>query len=87
MCWMWIRRPERLSKVSDPDYECKMILFWLKERGSITAKEALRLCGCKTLSIQIRRIRKMGIPIRTEIRNCKNLSGNPIRYAIYRLEA
>lgn len=76
-----------MSKVPDSDYQCKMILFWLKERGSITAKEALRLCGCTTLSSQIRRIRKMGIPIRTEMREYKNLAGNPVRYAIYRLEA
>ena len=77
----------RADNVTESENECKLILVYLHEYGSITAKEAFRLCGCKTLSIQIRRIRKMGVPIRTEIHNCKNLSGNPVRYAIYRLEA
>ncbi len=73
--------------MSDTEYQCKMILFYLRERGSITAKEARRLCGCTSLSIQIRRIRNMGIPIKTELHEYKNLAGNPVRYANYRLEA
>lgn len=72
--------------MKDSDYQCKMILFYLKERGSITAKEARRLCGCTSLSAQIRKLKQIGIRIRSETHEYKNLAGNPVRYAIYRLE-
>lgn len=76
-----------MSKVSDPDYECKMILFWLKEHGSITAKDAKNLCGCKDLRSQIRRLKKLGIPISTTINEKKTRTANHFRFATYRLEA
>ena len=34
----------------DKDSQCKLILFYLKEHGSITAKEAMKLCGCMRLA-------------------------------------
>ena len=33
----------------DNDSQCKMILFYMKEKGSITAQEAMKLCGCMRL--------------------------------------
>ena len=66
--------------------QCKMILFWLKDRGSITAKEARQLCQCERLAARINDLRRKGIPIRTETKTYINKNGYPVRYAVYRLE-
>ena len=66
--------------------QCKMILFYLKERGSITSKEARSLCQCERLSARISDLRKKGIPIKTETKTYINKHGYPVRYAVYRLE-
>ena len=70
----------------DNDSQCKMILFYLKEYGKITAKDALQLCGCMRLAARIHVLRKKGIPIKTETREYTNTAGNKVRYAIYSLE-
>lgn len=70
----------------DNDSQCKMILVYLKEKGTITAKEAQKLCGCMRLAARIHVLRKKGIPIKTDIREYKNRAGNIVRYAIYSLE-
>lgn len=64
----------------------KMILFWLKENGSINAKEARALCQCERLAARIDELRRMGIPIRTKMRKYINDKGRLVRYAEYRLE-
>ena len=66
--------------------QCKMILFYLKERGSITAKEARSLCQCERLAARINDLRRKGIPIKTETKTYMNKHGYPVRYAEYRLE-
>lgn len=66
--------------------QCKMILFWLKEKGSINAKEARSLCQCERLAARINDLRRNGIPIKTETKYYKNKQGYPVRYAVYRLE-
>ena len=66
--------------------QCKMILFYLKERGSITAKEARSLCQCERLAARINDQRRKGIPIKTETKTYMNKHGYPVRYAVYRLE-
>ena len=66
--------------------QCKMILFYLKERGSITAKEARSLCQCERLAARINDLRRKGIPIKTETKTYMNKHGYPERYAVYRLE-
>ena len=63
-----------------------MILFWLKEKGSINAKEARSLCQCERLAARINDLRRKGIPIKTETKYYKNKQGYPVRYAVYRLE-
>lgn len=70
----------------DNDSQCKLILFYLKEHGSITAKEAMQLCGCMRLAARIHDLRKKGIPIKTEEKTYKNKNGYKTRYAIYSLE-
>ena len=62
------------------------ILFWLKEKGSINAKEARSLCQCERLAARINDLRRKGIPIKTETKYYKNKQGYPVRYAVYRLE-
>ena len=66
--------------------QCKMILFYLKERGSITTKEARSLCQCERLAARINDLRRKGIPIKTETKTYINKHGYPVRYAVYRLE-
>lgn len=68
------------------DSQCKMILFYLKEKGSITAKDARQLCQCERLAARINDLRRRGIPIKTEIKSYVNKHGYPVRYAVYRLE-
>lgn len=68
------------------DYQMKFILFYLKEFGSITAREAKQLCGCDNLQIIIRDLKKLGIPITKDTRTYKNNAGNKVRYSIYKLE-
>lgn len=70
----------------DNDSQCKMILFYLKEYGKITAKDALQLCGCMRLAARIHDLRRKGIPIKTETHEYRNTAGNKVRYAIYSLE-
>ena len=68
------------------DSQCKMILVYLKEKGSITAKDARQLCQCERLAARINDLRRKGIPIRTETKTYRNKHGYPVRYAVYRLE-
>jgi hypothetical protein len=68
------------------DSQCKMILFWLKEHGTITAKQARELCQCERLAARISDLRRKGIPIKTETRTYMNKHNYPVRYAVYRLE-
>ena len=68
------------------EYQCKMILFYLKEYGSITAKEARSLCQCDKLVDRIKELRRIGIPIKSETKTYINKNGYPVRYAVYRLE-
>ena len=68
------------------DSQCKMILVYLKDKGSITSKEARSLCQCERLAARINDLRKLGIPIKTETKTYINKHGYPVRYAVYRLE-
>lgn len=70
----------------DNDSQCKMILFYLKENGTITAKEALQLCGCMRLAARIHDLRRKGIPIISKDHTYINTYGHKVRYAIYSLE-
>ena len=71
----------------DNDSQCKLILFYLKEYGKITAKDAIQLCGCMRLAARIHDLRRKGIPIKSESHTYRNTAGNKVRYAIYSLEA
>lgn len=70
----------------DKESQCKLILVYMKERGSITAQEAMKLCGCMRLAARIHDLRRKGIGITTEKSEYKNRAGNRVSYAIYKLE-
>ena len=66
--------------------QCKMILAHLKEKGTITTKEARQVCQCERLAARINDLRRKGVPIKTETKTYLNKHGYPVRYAVYRLE-
>ena len=68
------------------EYENKLILFYLKDRGSITAREAYALCGCKKLYERINDLQKVGIRIKRDTKTHRNTAGNKVRYTTYILE-
>ena len=70
----------------DKDSQCKLILHYMKERGSITAKEALKLCGCMRLAARISDLKKRGIPIKSEPSYYISENGYRVRHATYSLE-
>ena len=65
--------------------QARLILEYLDEFGSITPLEAIRDIGCYRLSARISDIKKMGIPIETEMVNVKNRRGKYSRIARYSL--
>lgn len=73
--------------MDDKQSQCKIILVWLKEKGSINAKVARRLCGCERLAARVNDLRRNGIPIQTEMKTyISTKTGRPVRYAEYKLE-
>lgn len=66
--------------------QCFIILCHLKSKGSITTKEAREICQCERLAARISDLKRQGIPIRTEMNTYINKHGNPVRYAVYKLE-
>ena len=70
----------------DNDTQKKLILVWLMEYGTITAREAFDLLGCKNICDRIQELRKIGIPITSEPHTRKNTAGNIVRFLIYKLE-
>jgi hypothetical protein len=65
--------------------QARLIVEYLEEFGSITPLEAIRDIGCYRLSARISDIKKMGIPIETEMVNVKNRRGKYSRIARYSL--
>jgi hypothetical protein len=65
--------------------QARLIIEYLEEFGSITPLEAIRDIGCYRLSARISDIKKMGIPIDTEMVNVKNRRGKYSRIARYSL--
>lgn len=70
----------------DHKSQCTMILVYMKERGSITAKEAMKLCGCMRLAERIADLRRKGIPIKSRMDYYTSQNGYKVRYAVYSLE-
>ena len=70
----------------DKQSQCAMILGHMKKRGSITAKEAIKLYGCMRLAGRIYDLKRMGIPVKSELKYYINQNGHKVSYAAYSLE-
>ena len=65
--------------------QCKLILNYLKENGTITQREAIDLFGCYRLSARIYNLRALGYAIVTNVRESINRWGKVSRFAEYKL--
>ena len=72
-----------MSKVS----QCKRVLQYMEDEGSITSLDAIREFGCMRLASRISDLKRAGYPIIREMETNHNRYGEQIRYARYRLEA
>lgn len=64
----------------------EQILRYMRDFGSITAKDAFDDLGCERLASRIGELRKNGIGISTTMETKPNRYGKPVTYARYRLE-
>lgn len=66
--------------------QCKMILQYIADFGSITSLDAIRELDCIRLPARISDLRKAGFPIVTTYEKRINRSGQTKRYARYSLD-
>lgn len=66
--------------------QCSQILRYIKEHGSITARQADRDLGCMRLASRIGDLRSMGVSIRTRTVCGMNRNGKKTYYAEYYIE-
>ena len=64
--------------------QCKRVIEYIKENGSITQDQADKAFGCKRLPSRINELRKQGIEIVTITKKGKNRFGEPCHWAEYR---
>jgi len=69
------------NNITDKTTQCKLILEYMQNHGSITPLDALREFGCMRLSARILDLRKLGWNIRTI-----KTTHNGKRFARYILE-
>lgn len=62
------------------------VLQYLQDFGEITSWNAIREFGNTRLSATIYLLRKDGWQIKTEFKTDKNRYGDPVSYAVYKLE-
>lgn len=65
--------------------QCKLLLKHLKERGSISALEAVERYGIGRLSARIMDLREGGYAIETEMVTAKNRYGKSVTFGKYKL--
>ena len=65
--------------------QSQMILKYIKEKGSITQKDAYREFDCMRLAAQIFILRSKGYSIKSTIEKSRNRYGRTTRYARYSL--
>ena len=63
-----------------------LILMHIEKYGSITAKEADDMYGIMRCASRINELRKLGVPIKTELIAAKNRRGKISNFARYSLE-
>lgn len=67
------------------DSQSEMILNYIKEKGSITQKDAYREFDCMRLAAQIWLLRAQGIRINSTLEKSRNRFGRTVCYARYSL--
>lgn len=65
--------------------QSKQILNYIKEKGSITQKDAYREFDCMRLAAQIYILKRQGIPIKSTLETSQNRFGKRTSYARYSL--
>ena len=65
--------------------QCKKILKYLLQYGSITTMKAYEKFGCTRISARIFDLKQLGIGIETEMVYKKNPDGEYVHYGVYRL--
>lgn len=65
--------------------QCKKILRYMTEFGSITPMDAIENFGCLRLGARIFDLKQQGYAIKTEMVKAKNRFGEPVSYAKYSL--
>lgn len=65
--------------------QCRRILRYMEDFGSITQMDAMNEFGCMRLASRISDLRRMGHAIRKETVSGKNRYGESIRFAKYSL--
>ena len=70
-----------MAKVS----QCKRILQYIEENGSISSLEAIQEFGCTRLASRICDIKKMGYTVHKEREKAKNRYGDTVHYVRYRI--
>ena len=65
--------------------QSEQILSYIKEKGSITQKDAYREFDCMRLAAQIYILKRQGVPIKSTLETSRNRYGRTTRYARYSL--
>lgn len=63
--------------------QAEMIYDHMMKGNEITAKQALDLFGCMRLASRIADLKKVGVPIKTEMRKVRCRNGLETRVAVY----
>lgn len=66
--------------------QCKQILQYMEDFGSITPLDAMTDLGVMRLAARISDLRRAGYRISRKTETAKNRYGRAVRYARYRLE-
>lgn len=64
--------------------QCRRVLEFVKEHGSINPMQAMNELGIMRLSARINDLKWMGFPFCRDLISVKNRFGEPVRYASYR---
>lgn len=66
--------------------QCRRILAYIEDFGSITQMQALSDLGCMRLASRISDLKRMGIPVRKRTVSSKNRYGEKVSFAEYYIQ-
>lgn len=79
----WLALPEEEKWKRLPP-QCRRVLEFVRDHGSINPMQALNECGIMRLAARINDLEWMGYHFDREIVRAENRFGEPVRYAVYR---